>query len=709
MYSVSEQYKTAMKQPVQRFRMTGNVGKYSFDDSNILKGSFHLTNQCSDDTNISIGSVYIGELKVTLMNMPFVRGTLDDLEIRPSLGLLLPSGKYEDIPLGVFHVSSADWGESGVAITAYDNMAKFDKNIAISGMGTTSLYHFLLAACNACGVRLGMEEAEVNVLPNGSEQLSLFADNDIETWRDLVSWCAMTAGCFATMNREGMLILRKYTDTPVDTIDMEHRFSGGRFSDFTTRYTGISIVNISDQTTKYYGLMPDDGLTFNMGQNPFIQYGVQEVLDRQRRAVLNALSVISYVPMEVGMIGNPIYDLGDVLLFSGGIAGKQSLSCITKYDWTYNGEYKATCVGQDPALSTAKSKVDKNIAGLLSNVSEDSMHYYDYRNAEEITIEDGKRAAVIQLKYATVKATHIDFHAEVLLSLATTELDASDTFHDMDGVLTVTYYLNGEEVSDYYPVETLQDGGHVLHLLYTWTSTANVIGNFDVTISVAGCSVVIKEGNARAYMAGQGLAGEGAWDGNLNIEDEVPPQKVVTILRKIGSSVDILMPQGNDCGLHEAIPSFRLSSVLRSIGGMVGDAKMLHRFDTYHDGLMTYDRDKVEIQNNRWQLKEGVDQAELVTPDEPAEQILRVTAKCDSNNVNFLASFDHGGTWWTYENGWTKPDTTKDIYGMFGPLMGVVTKDEWAEKLNGTIQMKIIIHGTGHLTDLQIFTKEVPE
>ena len=94
MYSVSDEYKAAMKQQVQRFRMTGTAGDLSFSDENILSGSFHLTNQCSDDTNVSIGSVYIGELKVTFMKMPFVRQTLDDMVVKPSLGLLLPAETY---------------------------------------------------------------------------------------------------------------------------------------------------------------------------------------------------------------------------------------------------------------------------------------------------------------------------------------------------------------------------------------------------------------------------------------------------------------------------------------------------------------------------------------------------------------------------------------------------------------------------------------
>jgi len=497
MYSVSDEYKAAMKQQVQRFRMTGTAGDLSFSDENILSGSFHLTNQCSDDTNVSIGSVYIGELKATFMKMPFVRQTLDDMAIKPSLGLLLPAGTYEDVPLGIFHVSEANWGESGVEITAYDNMARFDKTIQIDN-GSKQIYDFLLTATNACGVPLGMEQTEVEALPNGTEEFSVYPENDMETWRDLISWCAMTTGTFATINREGSLVLRLYTSDPVDTIDISHRFSGGKFSDFITRYTGLSIVNIADQSTKYYGLMPDDGLTFNMGSNPLMQYGLAEVTERQRLAVLNAMQAISYVPMEVSMIGSPVYDLGDVILFTGGIAGDSSKSCITKYDWTYNGTYKATGVGQNPALVSAKSKVDKNIAGLLSTTNADSIYYYSYVNADEITLGDGDKGKIIDLKYATQKATYIEFHAEIKLRIDTTEVTTDSTVTNTDGVVTVTYYMNGEEVKDYYPVETLQDGTHLLHLQYIWKSTANLMGNFAAWISMAGASLYIEAGKRQS-------------------------------------------------------------------------------------------------------------------------------------------------------------------------------------------------------------------
>lgn len=46
---------------------------------------------------------------------------------------------------------------------------------------------------------------------------------------------------------------------------------------------------------------------------------------------------------------------------------------------------------------------------------------------------------------------------------------------------------------------------------------------------------------------------------------------------------------------------------------------------------------------------------------------------------------------------------------MFGPAMAVIDSGRWNEMLTGTIQMKVIIHEKGHIADLQIYTKEVPE
>ena len=93
-------------------------------------------------------------------------------------------------------------------------------------------------------------------------------------------------------------MFRAYGDTVVDTIDSKHRFTGASFSDFETRYTGLSCVNIGDKTTSYYGMEVDDALTYNLGSNPFLQYGVDDAKEEMRRAILHSLQNICYVPIR---------------------------------------------------------------------------------------------------------------------------------------------------------------------------------------------------------------------------------------------------------------------------------------------------------------------------------------------------------------------------------------------------------------------------
>jgi hypothetical protein len=139
--------------------------------------------------------------------------------------------------------------------------------------------------------------------------------------------------------------------------------------------------------------------------------------------------------------------------------------------------------------------------------------------------------------------------------------------------------MNGEEVKDYYPMETLQDGTHLLHLQYIWKSTANLMGNFAAWISMAGASLYIEAGSARAYLVGQGLAGEGAWDGSLSAEDEVIPADLTKIYHPFTDAVTVTMVPNNDAGVSDIIPAFGLASILHGIGGHVGNIRFLYRYD----------------------------------------------------------------------------------------------------------------------------------
>ena len=579
MYSVSEKYKEAMKHPVQRHHLKGTVGDREFTDKNILKGSFSITNQCSGNDNVEIGQVYIGELNATFINVPLQRYAWKGTKITPYFGMELDDGTIEYVPLGVFTIDTAEWTKSGVVVKAYDNMSLLD-GTCNKTLTEVTPYDCIKRIEAETGVEFANTKEEIEALPNGTMFISETTTNDVETWRDLLAWVAQTVCCFATADREGEIVLRPYTDEVTDTIDNKHRLSGASFSDFVTRYTGLSVVNMSDNKTKYYGLEPDDGLTMNLGSNPFLQYGIEATKEEMCRAILSGLQKINYVPFKVSAIGNPAYDLGDVLVFSDGLADETKKYCITKVTFKYHGKYEMTGVGQDPALSSARSKTDKNIAGLISNTDENTLVHYQFSNTNAIDVGDGNKETIGQVRFGTgTKGSQVSFIAELLIDITNSvqheilntkvkevtvsdppevtelqeEIEAADAaIIDLNSRVTaaetviaepdrmmakISYMLNGIELN-YHPIETFAiDGKHIISLnYYLGNVKANTIYTFVIMLEMSGGSAHFDMNTVNALLTGMGLAGTGQWDGTITVHDDFKALSLSSVLRAIKDS-----------------------------------------------------------------------------------------------------------------------------------------------------------------------------
>ena len=533
MYPVSEAYKEAMRQRVQKFKVRGTVGDVHFDDSNILAGSLSITNQCSSSDNIEIGQVYIGELDCTFLGLNIGRYEWYGKAITISFGQCLANGTHEYIPLGVFYVAEAEYTASGVVVKAYDCLSKLDKTCSSLSSGATP-YNLARSACVSCGVELETTEGEFKSFSNGKTTLTIYPENDIQTYRDAVSWIAQTCGCFVTASRSGGIVFKNYGSDVVDTIDDEHRFTGCSFSDFSTRYTGMSVVDMAKQETNYYALTPDDALTYNLGSNPYLQIAVSHSITTMRSDVLNALSQIDYVPFKATCIGNPAYDLGDVLVFSGGLADGNKKYCITKYTWNYGSGYSMEGVGKNPALASAASKSDKNIAGLMSQAGDDLISYTVLRNGEAIEISEGEAQSVLFARYLVSKPCHVRFNFEILLTVVpgeeTSEEEPSqeEETHEEEPAVSVPhgcvevkaiYKLDGEEITDRYPIETWTAGRHILTLQYDLNHDDSISHFFELWLEVTGGSVIIAERDAYEVISSTGLAANNDWQGIFRADD----------------------------------------------------------------------------------------------------------------------------------------------------------------------------------------------
>lgn len=556
MYPVSEAFLKAVQENTRKFYWTGKIttkagAVYEFDNEEIVKGSGYISSQCCGSSEIEIGTVYAAEMGITLYS-GIDRYTLEDAKIELFYHLRVAEGTFEQVPMGIFEVSEANRTLHCLDIKAYDYMLRFEKNF--NGFETVgNAYAFLALCCKACEVDLAHSQAEIEAMPNGSELLSVYTENDIETYRDVLYYVGQVLGGFFCINREGKLELRKYGNEPSVTVSSKQRFSSS-FSDFITRYTAISSTNIRTQIAEYYALEQDNGLTMNLGVNPLLQFGLEETRKTLLEHILADLAVIRYVPFDSDTIGNPVLDLGDVLVFSGGHADENQLACVTGFQIKINGRHSLKCVGKNPRLAQAKSKNDKNISGLLNQIEAGKIGIHTFTNASTHSVS-GTDTKIISIEFAAEEETHVQFFAIVLVDVMADEIvqkgkaagtvivpvpsgagDATETVEDIsievelpvsitaDGKATawVKYELNDEEILIHYPTETWGSGKHVLPLYYPIEKLIpNFTNTFNVYLRMEGGTGQIETGGCIASISGQGMAAAAGWDGKFELQETV--------------------------------------------------------------------------------------------------------------------------------------------------------------------------------------------
>ena len=567
MYPVSEAFLQAVQGNTRKYYWTGKITtvagvEYSFTQEDIVKGSGYITAQCCGNSEIELGAVYAAEMGISLF-LDIDRYTLEDAKVELSYHLRLADGSYEAVPMGIFEVSEANRTAHVLELKAYDYMLRFDRDF--NGFETIGTAYGMMALCGtACGVELAQSQAEIEALPNGSELLSIYPENDIETYRDVLYFTAQVLGGFFCINREGKLEFRQYGNTPVMEILQKHRFSSS-FSDFVTRYTAVSSTNLRTQTAEYYALEEDDGLTMNLGINPLLQFGLEETRAELCRNILTALAVVNYVPFDSDTIGNPALDLGDVLTFSGGQADAQQITCVTSFTVKIGGRQSLKCVGKNPRLSQAKSKNDKNISGLLNQIEAGKIGIHTFTNASAYTLGE-TNVRIISIEFASKEENHAQFFGQVVVDVvadtvertanangtivvpfpATAADSGTDTNADSteggaaedstevsvdvslpvtwteDGkvICYVTFELNDAEILLHRPVETWHSGKHILSLYYPIENVVpNITNTFNVYLRMENGSGTVGIGDCIASISGQAMAAAAAWDGKITIEE----------------------------------------------------------------------------------------------------------------------------------------------------------------------------------------------
>ena len=195
-------------------------------------------------------------------------------------------------------------------ITAYDNMSKLDADFsgwlhANQAQFPKTIWQLVQLACQRAGVALASSSLPIN----GSYSVQAFYADDL-TCRQIISWAAEAAGCYAHMNADGKLQFLTYTDkrstakiTPDGASNSTAYYADSlSYEDYTVK--AIEKVQIRQSDSDVGVIYPDSTTatnTYAVQGNLLLTTGTEANLKTVVQNLYNALKNVTYTPCKVAV------------------------------------------------------------------------------------------------------------------------------------------------------------------------------------------------------------------------------------------------------------------------------------------------------------------------------------------------------------------------------------------------------------------------
>lgn len=196
-------------------------------------------------------------------------------------------------------------------VTAYDTMSKLDADFsgwlrANQAQFPKTIWQLVQLACQRAGVTL----ASSSSLPiNGSYSVQAFYADDL-TCRQIISWAAEAAGCYAHMNADGKLQFLTYTDkrstakiTPDGASNSTAYYADSlSYEDYTVK--AIEKVQIRQSDSDVGVIYPDSTTatnTYAVQGNLLLTTGTEANLKSVVQNLYNVLKNVTYTPCKVAV------------------------------------------------------------------------------------------------------------------------------------------------------------------------------------------------------------------------------------------------------------------------------------------------------------------------------------------------------------------------------------------------------------------------
>lgn len=195
-------------------------------------------------------------------------------------------------------------------VTAYDTMSKLDADFsgwlrANQAQFPKTIWQLVQLACQRAGVTLASSSLPIN----GSYSVQAFYADDL-TCRQIISWAAEAAGCYAHMNADGKLQFLTYTDkrstakiTPDGASNSTAYYADSlSYEDYTVK--AIEKVQIRQSDSDVGVIYPDSTTatnTYAVQGNLLLTTGTEANLKTVAQNLYNVLKNVTYTPCKVAV------------------------------------------------------------------------------------------------------------------------------------------------------------------------------------------------------------------------------------------------------------------------------------------------------------------------------------------------------------------------------------------------------------------------
>lgn len=294
-------------------------------------------------------------------------------------------------------------------VTAYDTMSKLDADFsgwlrANQAQFPKTIWQLVQLACQRAGVTLASSSLPIN----GSYSVQAFYADDL-TCRQIISWAAEAAGCYAHMNADGKLQFLTYTDKRKTTVITPDGSNGSTayyadslsYEDYTVK--AIEKVQIRQSSDDVGVIYPDSTTatnTYAVQGNLLLTTGTEANLKTIAQNLYNVLKSVTYTPCKVSVPSSSGLACGQIVHVKDARGREFDTYLMSATISSGKASFESVGSASRESSSAVNSQSYKNLTGKMLEIK---------------TSVDGLEVKASDLtgKYTDLKATVDGLSAEV--------------------------------------------------------------------------------------------------------------------------------------------------------------------------------------------------------------------------------------------------------------------------------------------------------